>query len=159
MDSDLENLGVNMVAVVPVGLTAHREGLAKLTPFDKEKALETIGIIEEFSSHCMEKYGRHIAFASDELYIKAGLPIPPYEHYEDFPALENGVGLIALLKDELFYAVDDYEGDTSIKRTVTIACGTSVAPFMREMMDYFEKKFDNVKVNVVPIKNEFFGLI
>ncbi len=155
--SDLEDLGVNMVAVVPVGLTAHREGLAKLTPFDKEKALETIGIIEEFSSHCMEKYGRHIAFASDELYIKAGLPIPPYEHYEDFPALENGVGLIALLKDELFYAVDDYEGDTSIKRTVTIACGTSVAPFMREMMDYVEKKFDNVKVNVVPIKNEFFG--
>ncbi len=155
--SDLEDLGVNMVAVVPVGLTAHREGLAQLTPFDKEKAKETIAIIEEFSSKCMEKHGRHIAFASDELYIKAGLPIPPYEHYEDFTALENGVGLIALLKDELYCALEDFDGDTNAKRSVTIACGTSVAPFMREMMDNVEKKFENVTVNVVPIKNEFFG--
>ena len=155
--SDLEELGVNMVAVVPVGLTAHREGLAELTPFDKEKALETVKIIEEFSSKCMEKYGRHIAFASDELYIKAGLSIPPYEHYEDFPALENGVGLIALLKDELSYAVEEFEGDTNIKRRVTIACGTSVAPFMRDMMDEVESKFKNVSINVVSIKNEFFG--
>ena len=85
------------------------------------------------------------------------MPIPPYEHYEDFPALENGVGLIALLKDELDWAVEDYEGDTSVSRKVTIACGTSVAPFMREMMDKVERKFTNVKVNVVPIKNEFFG--
>lgn len=155
--SDLEELGVNMVAVVPVGLTAHREGLAPLIPFDKEKALETVRIIEDFSAECMKKHGRHIAFASDELYIKAGLPIPPYEHYEDFPALENGVGLIALLKDELNFAVEDYQGDTSVKRKVTIACGTSVAPFMREMMDEVERKFKNIKVNVVPIKNEFFG--
>ena len=155
--ADLEELGVNMVAVVPVGLTAHREGLKELTPFDKEKALEIVRIIEEFSSKCMEKYGRHIAFASDELYIKAGLPIPPYEHYEDFPALENGVGLIALLKDELMWALEDYEGDTTVSRKVTIACGTSVAPFMREMMDEVERKFTNVSVNVVPIKNEFFG--
>ncbi|MBQ8057798.1 MAG: DUF512 domain-containing protein, partial [Ruminococcus sp.] len=155
--SDLEELGVNMVAVVPVGLTAHREGLAPLIPFDKEKALETVKIIEDFSAECMKKHGRHIAFASDELYIKAGLPIPPYEHYEDFPALENGVGLIALLKDELEWAVEEYEGNTSISRNVTIACGTSVAPFMREMMDKVESKFLNVKVNVLPIKNEFFG--
>ncbi len=154
---DLEEIGVNMVAVVPVGLTKHREGLAKLTPFDKEKALETVRIIENFSDMCLKKHGRRIAFASDELYIKAGLPIPPYEHYEDFSALENGVGLIALLKDELSYALEDYEGDTAIKRTVTIACGTSVAPFMREMMNDVEDKFKNIKVNVVPIQNNFFG--
>lgn len=155
--SDLESLGVNMVAVVPVGLTKHREGLTELTPFDKEKALETVKIIEDFSEMCLKKHGRRIAFASDELYIKAGLPIPPYEHYEDFSALENGVGLIALLKDELSYALEDYQGDTDIKRTVTIACGTSVAPFMREMMGFVEEKFRGVKVNVVPIINEFFG--
>lgn len=155
--SDLESYGVNMVAVVPVGLTAHREGLTKLTPFDKEKALETISIIDEFSSHCLEKYGRRIAFASDELYIKAGLPIPEADHYEDFSALENGVGLIALLKDELSYALEEYEGDTDMTRKVTIACGTSVAPFMRQMMDSVEEKFPHVRVNVVPVKNEFFG--
>ncbi len=155
--SDLEALGVNMVAVVPVGLTAHREGLTELTAFTKEKAIETIDIVEAFSDKCLEKYGRRIAFAADELYIKAERELPSASHYEDFPALENGVGLIALLKDELSYALEDYDGDTNIKREVTIACGTSVAPFMREMMDMVEAKFSNTKVNVVPVRNDFFG--
>lgn len=155
--SDLEALGVNMIAVVPVGLTAHRDGLTTLTPFTKGKAEETIDIIEEFSDKCLEKHGRRIAFAADELYIKAEREIPDAEHYEDFPALENGVGLIALLKDELSFALDDYDGDTDIQRKVTIACGTSVAPFMCDMMDSVTAKFANVKVNVVPIVNEFFG--
>ena len=155
--SDLEQLGVNMIAVVPVGLTAHRKGLAQLTPFDKDKALDTIKIVEDFSAKCLEKHGRRIAFAADELYIKAQLPIPDAEHYEDFPALENGVGLISLLRDELSYALTDYDYDDSIHRTVTIACGTSVAPFMRQMMEKVQDKFRNVKVNVIPIVNEFFG--
>lgn len=155
--SDLEELGVNMVAVVPVGLTKHREGLTPLTPFTKEKAEETIDIIEAFSEKCLKKHGRRIAFAADELYIKAEREIPLAEHYEDFPALENGVGLIALLEDELSFALEDYTGDTDIRRSVTIACGTSVAPFMRKMMDKVEEKFSSVSVKVVPIKNEFFG--
>lgn len=155
--SDLEKLGVNMIAVVPVGLTKHRQGLAKLTPFTKEKAIETLDIIENFASECLKKHGRRIAFAADELYIKAERDIPDAEHYEDFSALENGVGLVSLLQDELMYALSDYEGDTDMNRKVTIACGTSVAPFMRRMMDSIEEKFSNVKVNVVPIKNEFFG--
>lgn len=155
--SDLEELGVNMVAVVPVGLTKHREGLPALTPFTKEKAEETIDIIEEFSDKCLKKHGRRVAFAADELYIKAEREIPLAEHYEDFPALENGVGLIALLEDELNFAIEDYEGKTDIERSVTIACGTSVAPYMRKMMDKVEEKFSEVSVKVVPIKNEFFG--
>lgn len=154
---DLEELNVNLVAVVPVGLTAHREGLAKLTPFTKEKAIETLDIIDEFADMCLEKHGRRMVFAADELYIKAEREIPDAEHYEDFSALENGVGLISLLRDELYYALEDYEGDTDMSRFVTIACGTSVAPFMREMMDCVENKFKNVRVNVVPVKNEFFG--
>ena len=155
--SDLEELGVNMIAVVPVGLTAHREGLQQLTPFTKEKAIETIDIIESFSEKCLEKYGRRIAFAADELYIKAEREIPPAEHYEDFPALENGVGLIASLFDDLSYALECYEGETNMHRNVTIACGTSAAPYLRKMMDGVQDVFTNVKVQVVPIKNEFFG--
>ncbi len=155
--SDLEKLSVNLIAVVPVGLTAHRDGLAPLVPFTKEKAIETIDIVEDFAQKCLEKHGRRIAFAADELYIKAGRDIPDADHYEDFAALENGVGLISLLRDELSYALEDYQGDTDISRKVTIACGTSVAPFMRSMMDTIEEKFSNITVNVVPVENKFFG--
>lgn len=155
--SDLIELDVNLIAVVPVGLTAYREGLVPLTPFTKEKAVETIDIINEFADMCLQKHGRRIVFAADELYIKAQREIPDAEHYEDFSALENGVGLISLLRDELNFALEDYEGDTDISRKVTIACGTSVAPFMRAMMDLVQAKFKNVSVNVVPVKNKFFG--
>lgn len=155
--SDLIELDVNLIAVVPVGLTAYREGLVPLTPFTKEKAVETIDIINEFADMCLQKHGRRIVFAADELYIKAQREIPDAEHYEDFSALENGVGLISLLRDELNFALEDYEGDTDICRKVTIACGTSVAPFMRAMMDLVEEKFINVTINVVPVENKFFG--
>lgn len=155
--SDLVEMGVNLVAVVPVGLTAHRQGLAPLTPFTKEKAEQTLDIIEQMAQYCLEKYSRRIVFAADELYIKAQRDIPDAEHYEDFSALENGVGLISLLRDELCYALEDYDGSTDITRKVTIACGTSVAPFMRSMMDSVEQKFSGVKVNVVPVENKFFG--
>lgn len=155
--ADLEALNVNMIAVVPVGLTAHREGLVPLEAFTKEKACETIDIIESFANSCLKKHGRRIAFAADELYIKAEREIPSAENYEDFPALENGVGLIALLKDELSYALECYEGKTDICRRVTIACGTSAAPYLADMMSDVQKVFPEVRVNVVPIKNEFFG--
>lgn len=155
--NDLEELGVNMVAVVPVGLTGYRDGLTELVPFTKEKACETIDIIESFAEKCLQKHGRRIAFAADELYIKAERDIPPAEHYEDFPALENGVGLIASLSDDLSYALECYEGETDMHRKVTIACGTSAAPFLSDMMKGIESRFPNVKVQVVPVKNEFFG--
>ena len=155
--SDLYKLNVNLIAVVPVGLTKFREGLYPLTPFTAEKARETVDIIEEFGDMCLKERGRRIAYAADELYIKAGYDIPEAEFYGDFEAIENGVGLIAMLKEDLLYELDLREADESIRRTVSIACGTSAAPYLRELMDRVEEKFKNVKVNVYPIVNDFFG--
>lgn len=154
---DLIDLNVEMVAIVPVGLTAHREGLYKLTPFDKEKAEQTLDIINSIGDECLEKLGRRVVFAADELFIKAERDIPDVEYYEDFPALENGVGLIAYLKDETLYALEEKEYDETINARLTIACGTSAAPFLRELVFEINKKFPNINVNVIAVKNEFFG--
>ena len=64
--------GVNSVSIVPVGLTMHRERLAKLTPFDKESASETIDRVEAFAEKCLAGRGSRIFWCSDELYLKAG---------------------------------------------------------------------------------------
>ena len=69
---DLYDLNVNLIGVVPVGITKYREGLAKLTPFTVEKARETVDILEEFGEMCLKTRGKRIAYAADELYIKAG---------------------------------------------------------------------------------------
>ncbi|WP_316637996.1 DUF512 domain-containing protein [uncultured Ruminococcus sp.] len=154
---DLYDLNVNLIGVVPVGITKYREGLAKLTPFTVEKARETVDILEEFGEMCMETRGKRIAYAADELYIKAGYEIPDASFYGDFEAIENGIGLIAQLREDFRDELEWRDADDSIKRTVSIACGTSAAPYLRELMDEAQTKFPGVKVNVYPIVNDFFG--
>ena len=154
---DLYELNVNLIGVVPVGITKYREGLAELTPFTVEKARETVDILEEFGEMCMETRGKRIAYAADELYIKAGYEIPDASFYGDFEAIENGIGLIAQLREDFRDELDWREADDSIQRAVSIACGTSAAPYLRELMDEAQQKFPGVKVNVYPIVNDFFG--
>ena len=155
--TDLESLGVNMTAVVPVGLTRYREGLFPLTEYTAETAAQTLDIIEKFGDECVKKHGRRIFYAADEFYIKAKRPIPEPDFYEGFPAVEDGVGMIACLKEEIEFAVEDCEYNDSLSYTVTMACGEAVAPYLRDMMKIISVKFPNIKINVVAIKNNFFG--
>lgn len=154
---DLYDMNVNLIAVVPVGLTKYREGLAELTPFTKEKAAETVDILERFGEMCLETRGKRIAYAADELYIKAGYDIPDASFYGDFEAIENGIGLIAQLREDFRGELDWREADDAVSRRVSIACGTSAAPYLRELMDEAEEKFPGVKITVYPIVNRFFG--
>ena len=154
---DLCDLNVNLIAVVPVGLTKYREGLYPLEPFTREKAAETVDIIEEFGEMCLRTRGSRVAYAADELYIKAGRDIPEASFYGDFEAIENGVGLIAMLREDFMFELEDREADDSIVRRVSIACGTSAAPYLRELMDRAQAKFPNVQIKVYPIRNDFFG--
>ncbi len=155
--TDLENLGVEMTAIVPVGLTAYRDGLYPLVPYNKETAAKTLDLIEAFAEKCRQKYGRRIFFAGDEFYIMAERDIPKPEYYEDFPALEDGVGMIAYLTDDVKWALEEYEPDLELNHTVTIACGTGVYPFMKNIMLMINEKFPNITINTQAIKNDFFG--
>ena len=155
--TDLESLGVNMTAVVPVGLTRYREGLFPLTEYTAETAAQTLDIIEKFGDECVKKHGRRIFYAADEFYIKAKRPIPEPDFYEGFPAVEDGVGMIACLKEEIEFAVEDCEYNDSLSYTVTMACGEAVAPYLKDMMKIISVKFPNIKINVVAVKNNFFG--
>ena len=154
---DLYEMNVNLIGVVPVGLTKYRENLEELQPFTEEKARETVDILEAFGEMCLKTKGKRIAYAADELYIKAGYDIPDAYFYGDFEAIENGIGLIAQLREDFREELDWREADDSIRRTVSIACGVSAAPYLRELMDEAQQKFPGVKVNVYPIVNDFFG--
>ena len=154
---DLENLGVEMTAIVPVGLTAYRDGLYPLVPYNKETAAQTLDLIEQYGDMCKEKHGRRIFFAGDEFYILAEREIPSPEFYGDFSALEDGVGMIAYLTDDVKWALEELENDEKPNHTVTVACGTGVFPFMKKIMAMINEKFPNITINTQPIKNNFFG--
>lgn len=154
---DLEKLNVNMTAVVPVGLTAYRQGLYPLTPYTQQTALDTINLIENFGSKCKEKYGRRIFYPADEFYIKANKKIPDADFYEGFPAIEDGIGMIASLKDDVEYFLEDKEFDETLNYTVSVACGTSVRPYLESILNLTNKVYPNIKIFVYGIKNDFFG--
>lgn len=154
---DLEKMNVECVAVVPVGLTGYREGLYPLVSYNQQKALETLDIIEEFGNLFKEKYGRRIVYAADEFYIKAGRDIPSPEYYEGYPALENGVGLISLLREEVEFALEDRVGDETLNHTVSVACGECTYSNLNNILKLINTKFPNIKINLYKIKNNFFG--
>lgn len=155
--TDLENLGVNMTAIVPVGLTRYRENLYPLVPYNKETAGQTIDIIEKMGDECVKKHGRRIFFPGDEFYLLAEREIPLPEFYEDFSALEDGIGMIAYLTDDVGWKLEELDADESLCHKVTIACGEGVFPYMKRIMSMINEKFPNITINTRAIKNNFFG--
>lgn len=155
---DLERLfpQVESIAVVPVGLTAHREGLFPLKSYTKETAEKTLEQIEKRGEQFLKKYGRRIVFASDEFYLKAQRELPDADFYEGFMQLEDGVGLLSCLKDEFEWALEEAQ-PSDIKRKVTLACGKAPEAFLRGLLAGMGEKFPNVTVQVIGIENRFFG--
>lgn len=149
----LEN--VKSVAAVPVGLTGHRENLTPITPFNKQRAIETLEIIENYGNKSLEKYGERRIFGADEFYILASLPFPDASYYGDFLQLENGIGLCSLLKAEVEDAID-YTNFCGKAPKCSIATGQAAFPLIKGLVEKIGDKY-NIDCSVYEIKNEFFG--
>lgn len=144
------------VSVVPVGLTKYREGLYPLEPFHKEDARKVLDTIHKWQKKIYEKYGIHFIHASDEWYLLAEEELPEEERYDGYLQLENGVGMLRLLENEFSKAYDELEGDDR-KRHVSLATGRLAAPTIAKLMERMKEKYPNLKVDIYPIRNDFFG--
>ena len=89
------------VSVVPVGLTRYRDGLYPLEPFTKEDACKVLDLIHSWQEKLLKEYGTHFIHAGDEWYILAERPMPEETTYDGYLQLENGVGMVRLLKEEV----------------------------------------------------------
>ncbi len=154
---DLKRLypAVHTISVVPFGKTRHREGLYPLEEIEQQDAAEILSMVEGFAEICRQELGTRLAFCGDELYIKAGKPLPETAYYEDFTQLENGVGMLSLFREEFFAALPAFEGCRA--KPFCIATGTAAAPFFRKLIDAAKGKCDNLKGTVYTIQNHFFG--
>lgn len=143
-------------SAVPVGLTRYRDGLCPLTPFTPETAFETVRQIESYQRKFKRKFGTNMIYASDEFYIKAGLPLPAAEEYDGFPQIENGVGLISSMQEEFDEAIKLVE-PKEYPRRIAIATGEIAGDFIRSLTDRLTEKCSGLSVTVYPVKNNFFG--
>ena len=153
--SELEN--AECIAAVPVGLTAYREGLAKIEPFNKQTAGDVLRIIDKYGDICLKKYGQRRIYGADEFYLLAEREIPEADYYGDFLQLENGVGLWSLLRSEALKALDDLEEIPNSKRSLSLACGEAAYPLISMIADKCKKKNPSLNPRVFAIKNNFFG--
>ncbi len=144
------------VAVVPVGLTKFRQGLAALTPFDAASAKELLEQLKPLQETCRKTMGTSFVFASDEFYCLSGDPLPAEDWYEDYPQIENGVGLLRQFEGDIKQAAADDDLDAPPSPiTYTIVTGVAAAPFMRQWADAYAPP--NATVRVERIINHFFG--
>ena len=148
--------GLQSVAVVPVGLTRFREGLAKLRVFTPTEAAGVIGEVDRVGNRMLTLHGQRVCYAADEFYLAAERPVPAAEFYEEFAQLENGVGLLALLEDEFRQALE-LEAPRRVSRRVGIATGYAPQNLIRSLARQAMELFPGLEVSVFPIRNDFFG--
>ena len=154
---------VASVSIVPVGLTKYREGLTKLRLPTKEEAEAVIDTAEKFRKLAIEKNGTGFVYPSDEFFIYAGRDIPDYSFYDEFPQLENGVGMLRLLDFQVCEYIQANKKRILKKtgkdycRSVDVATGVAAFEFIKNLCRYTEAAFPGLTVNVHCIDNDFFG--
>ncbi len=145
---------VRSIGIVPVGLTRFQScGLRTLTADEARAILAFIGPLQR--SFRAER-GVGLVYASDELYLMAGLPLPSARAYDGFPQLANGIGLTRQLLNEWRRARRRGRGTPWPYRKVTLVCGTLIAPTLQALAAELAGLVA-AQVQVVPVTNEFFG--
>jgi len=145
------------ISVVPVGLTKYREDCAKLEGFDKKSCIEVINQIRHLQEKFLEVHNSRIVYLADEFYLKAGVKMPAYNHYEDFPQIENGVGMAALFKNEFNNYLKRLKYIMNKNRKVSVVTGKAAKEILQVLVSKLITKEPNLDVHIYSIENNFFG--
>ncbi len=151
------------LSVVPAGLTKYRDNLPKIEKYTKEEAKVILTQIEKWQEKLFKEHGTHFVFASDEWYLMAEKEIPNEAFYEGYGQIENGVGMVRSLLQE----VDDYieelsktapkKNNRSIQKLVSLATGKLATPILEEIVQKVNCISPNIRGKVYMIENDFFG--
>jgi len=152
---DLSQLpGVLSLAIVPVGLTSYREKLPQLQTFERENARQVVRWVHTRQDQFRQERGTAFLWVSDEFYLQAGEALPPYEAYEDFPQLENGVGMVRLFWEE--FEQSDLPQKIAPAREYIVATGVSGRFAMEPVIEKLNK-IPGLSLTLRVIENTFFG--
>jgi putative radical SAM enzyme (TIGR03279 family) len=148
--------GVRSLAVVPVGLTGHRDRLYPLSPYDAGHARAVLSQLSRWQERCMAAVKTRFVFASDEFYTMAGQDVPQDDEYEDYPQLENGVGMVRLLYNAWDRWCEKLPARLTKERSATVATGASAACYLEPIISRLNE-ISGLTVNLKTVPNQFFG--
>jgi putative radical SAM enzyme (TIGR03279 family) len=144
---------VATTAIVPVGLTRHRERLPALRTLTDAEAAALVDTVAGWQARFLQEVDSRFVFLGDEVYLQAGRPLPPAEAYEGFPIAEDGIGLVRRFEDG--FARSRARGRARRARRLTVVSGTLYAPRLQRLLDGVSRS--GLDARVVAVPNAFFG--
>ena len=155
--SEREN--VLSIAVVPVGVTKHRRDDFPLKQFDKDSAKKVIESMQVWQEKFRAERGETFLYLGDEFYILAGEEIPPLDYYDDFPQLENGIGLTRNFIAEFEESLRNFKGKMYYNEPycIDIICGVSAKKILQILADKIMQINKNLNIKIIAVTNKFFG--
>ena len=148
---------LNSIAIVPIGLTKHREGLIEMQGFDEVTANETIDMVHDFQKTAFINLKTRFAFLADEFYIVAKQPFPLDEAYESYIQWEDGIGMIRKLITQVEQCLIKPEKSDNVQRRVAMITGTAAAPYLESLAKRIHSVYPSIDIEIIPIVNRFFG--
>jgi putative radical SAM enzyme (TIGR03279 family) len=165
--------GVKSTAIVPVGLTEFRNGLSKISPVSKGRALEIVEKVYQWQEVFRRKFGEGFVYCGDELFLsakggrkngglngaprKAGLDIPPKRYYDDFYQIENGVGMVRKFLDDFERNQKLFPKKTDKKLNIILVTGKLAEKFIKEKAEKRLNQIVNLQVSTLGVRNDFLG--
>ena len=145
---------VQSLAIVPVGVTKHRRDKFPLKQFDKIGAEKVVAQVEKVQKKLRTEIGKTFIYLGDEFYFLAEKNFPPAEFYDDFPQIENGIGMTRNFIEE-FRAEKFFNSNKKI--SLNVISGTSFAKVLKNLAAEAKKFNPNLEVKILPTVNNFFG--
>jgi len=145
---------VATTAIVPVGLTRHRERLPSLRSLTPHEARELMATAERWQRRWLAELGSRFVFLADEIYLLAGIDLPPASAYEGFSVAEDGIGLVRQFEDGFRRSIARRQ-HAARAGEVTIVTGELFAPRLRALLA--AGGFDPSAARVTAVVNDFFG--
>ena len=144
---------VASVGVVPIGLTRYHRGQCRT--YTPEESRAVLDQVEPCRVEARRRLGCTFVYPSDEWYLVAGREVPDADEYDDFPQVENGVGMVRQLLEEWQEVQRTLEVRCTFK-SATLVCGTLIAPVLGRIVSAWNEQFGG-SLQLVPVVNRFFG--
>lgn len=146
---------VSNIAVVPIGVTKYREGLAEVKTFTKESAKKELEAIIELQKKFMEEVNDPFVRFSDEFYLVSGIDVPEESFYNGYEQIEDGIGMIRCFREAINYTAKDLK--KNIKGTFSVPTGKLAFDEVKSGMKKLMEVNPNIKIDTYKIINHFFG--
>jgi len=149
--------GVKSIAIVPVGLTRHRETLFPLRLHSKSELSEMITYTDKVRNSLKSEIGNAYIYLSDEFFIKAEKDLPEVDYYDDFYQIENGVGEFRQMIDQLESDLHNLPDKLDKPFKITWVTGLLAADILDKFILKKLRLIENLKISLRPVKNDFYG--